>query len=284
MNNLEKLLLFVAFAFKILNPPHFIKYVFFLLLKTKQILVLSNVKISNAKIYLNLGDFIDYWIFINGLYEGSWLIKATRLIKGRVLIDIGANIGIYTLSLFRNAKYIYAFEPERENYRRLVNNLKINSITNVKTLRKAVSNQTGKSISLYINRDNKGWHSTSIPYSNDIQRVESITLDYFIEKNKIKDIGLIKIDVEGGELNVLAGSRKILKKLRPTVLIEFNKPLSRMAGHNLIQIYKLLIQYNYQSYRLIGDKLIQIKLSDVPNINNENILFIEKNKYFESLR
>ncbi len=274
MNYFERLLLVTAFVFKLLNPPHFIKFTLFLLLKNRQIKIRSLVKISNAKIDLNLGDFIDYWIFMDGLYEGKWLMKITEFVKGRTFFDIGANIGIYTLALSKIAKYIYAFEPERTNYKRLVRNLNINSIANAKAIRKALSNQNSNNLPLYIHKNNKGLHSTVIPLSNKTQIIKAVTLDHFVKVNKIKDIGLIKIDTEGGELNVLTGAQKTIRELHPPLLIELNRPLSKIAGYELIDLYRLLMKNNYKSYKLKGKLLVRIRNSYIPNIYYENLLFI----------
>lgn len=273
---LDRFLLTLAHIFKFLNLPHIFKYGLFMWLKKKQISVRSGIAISNIDVNLNLGDFIEYWTFMDGLYEKDWIIKAKELVKGKVLIDVGANIGVYPLSLFKEAKYIYAFEPEKENFTKLVHNLEINSITNILALRKAIFSSNRRGVKLHISNDDKGWHSLLINYSGGMQKVDTITLDYFIFKKRINNIGLIKIDVEGAELEVLKGSPKTLKKIHPPILVEFNRPRSELSGHNLIDIYNLIMKNDYLAFKLVNDNLVLLKNSDVPRIYNENILFTHK--------
>lgn len=269
-----KVLILLAYLFKKLKLPHILKYLLFLKLKNKDIPVKSHLKLSLAKINLNLGNFIDYWIYVDESYEEKWLKKAQKLVKGKVFIDVGSHIGIYPLSLYKTTSFIYAFEPEERNYEKLLHNLEINEIKNVKVLRKAVFCEDEKVVKLYINNNDTGWHSLSIKYSNNIQKVTSVTLDNFINKNNIKNIGLIKIDIEGGEYNAIKGLQNTLKKFHPNLLVEFNKPFSMSGGHQLIDIYKLIANNHYLCFRLINRKLIKIDESSIEKVYNENLLFI----------
>ncbi len=270
----EKPLILFAYIFKELNLPHILKYLLFIILKNKNIPIRSQIKLSSAKVDLNIGNFIDYWIYVDESYEEKWLIEAQKLVKDRVFIDVGSHIGVYPLSLYKDASFIYSFEPEEKNYKRLLHNLKINEIKNVMAMRKAVFYEDRKIVKLYISNHDSGWHSLSIQYSDNIQKVKSVSLDNFVNQNKIKDISLIKIDVEGGEYDVIQGAKNTLKKFHPSLLIEFNKPFSMLGGHKLIEIYKLIIDNHYLCFRLRNRNLIQINDLDMERIYNENLLFI----------
>lgn len=274
MHYIEKSLLVIAYISKILKLPHLLKYGLFLLIKKRQIPIRSSINISYAKMDLNLGNFIDYWIFMDGSYEGKWQMQVREFVKGKTFIDIGSNIGIYPLTLYKETKFIYAFEPEKKNYKRLLHNLKINSIKNVKAFKLALGKQVKNNATLHISKDDHGWHSLSIHYTNGIQKVNVLTLDAFIKKNNLKDIGLIKIDVEGAEYDVVRGSQNTLKKLHPNLLIEFNKPYSNLAGQKLIALYKLIIDNHYQCFRMTKAGLTQTNESYIEKIYNENLLFI----------
>jgi hypothetical protein len=125
-----------------------------------------------------------------------------------------------------------------------------------------------------VSNEDIGWHSLAIQYPGGIQTVKTITLDYFIKNNKINNIGLIKIDVEGAELDVLKGMQKTLDKLHPPVLIEFNNPRTKLAGHTLNELYDFITRYNYQAFRLKNNKLVKMKTFEIERIYNENLLFL----------
>lgn len=275
MRILNKLLVYIAHFFKFLRLPHVLKYGLFLIMKGRTIPVRARIDISGAIIDLNLGDFIEYWIFMDGLYEGAWIAKVKDFVEGKLFIDVGAHIGTYPLSLFKEAKHIFAFEPEGNNYKRLVHNLIINSISNVKVLRKAVTDQNGRA-RLYIHKVRSGWHSLHVKYSSTSEEVQTVSIDSFIERKHLGNIGLIKIDAEGAELSVLKGAEKTLRKFHPAILVEFNRPLAELTGQSLFDIYDLVFGKNYKAYRLVKNSLKSVKRSDISKVYNENILFIHK--------
>lgn len=253
---------------------HYIKIALLYTLKNHNIRVKFPINYSDAKMDLNLGYFGDFWIFAEGTYEGDWIKKVKNLVRGKTFIDVGAHIGIYSLSLFREARSIYAFEAEKKNYKRLRHHIKINSIKNVKAERKMVSDKDGVLEKLHINKENEGMHSSTVSYLNSkVQKVRSIKLDSFIKKYKIKNIGLIKIDVEGGELKALRGLSSTLKHHHPPILIEFNQGLAELSGHNLMDIYNLIIKYKYKAYRLRSNRLTGLHKKAHWEFDNENVLF-----------
>jgi len=223
--------------------------------------------------YLDLGNYIDFWVFA-GTYEREWINKARNLVRGKIFIDVGAHIGIYSLSLFREAKAIYAFEAEKKNYKRLLGHIKVNSAKNIKAYRKIVSSSNAVMGKLHIYKDNEGMHSSTVSYKGKVEKVRSMTLDSFINKNKIRNIGLIKIDVEGSELKVLMGLGNTLKKLHPAILLELNPTLARLSGHKLADIYNLMTKDKYKAYKLKNNQLMKFNLEDIPEVYNENVLFL----------
>lgn len=269
----NKIIIFIASFLRDFRFPHLVKYAFFLLIRRKQILVNSKINFSDAKIQLNLGEFIGYWIFMNGSYEEEWISYISKLVKDKVFLDIGANIGIYSLSLFKSARQTFAFEPENETYARLVNNIKVNSITNIKTVKKAVTNKKTSKLTLYINKENMGLSSLKIAYNEGKQIIQATNLDAFIKEQKITKIGLIKIDVEGSELDVLAGAPNTLSKLGPPILIELNGLILKPMGRSPMDIYKVLTKYNYRPFLLKNGKLTSLKVSDLTLDMNCNVLF-----------
>ncbi|OGM76865.1 hypothetical protein A2210_00555 [Candidatus Woesebacteria bacterium RIFOXYA1_FULL_40_18] len=256
---------------------HYVKLVLLYIFKNHDLHVRSLIDATGTKMDLNLGNFVDFWIFIDGTYEGIWINQVKKMVRRKTFIDVGAHIGIYSLSLFREAKEIFAFEAEKKNYKRLLGHIKLNSAKNVKAYRKIVSDKGKVRNKLYINEDNQGMHSSTVSYKGRVEKVSSITLDSFINKHKIRNIGLIKIDVEGAELKVLDGLRKTLRKIHPAILLEFNPTLAKLSGHKLTDIYNLMIKNKYRAYKLINKKLVKFRIEDIPQVYNENVLFLFNN-------
>jgi len=177
---------------------------------------------------------------------GETEIRDYFKLKEGIFLDVGANVGKYSViignQLGKNGK-VFAFEPEPSNLKAFKKNLKLNKLINVSIIPLACSDKKGR-LKLYLNENNSGGHSL-IEKQTHFIGVEVDTLDNLIEKYKIKKVDLIKIDVEGGEVGVLTGAKKILRKDHPKIIFEAwnEKCLNR--------IKKILNPFKYQ-IKMIG--------------------------------
>src|SRR3989344_942009 len=153
-------------------------------------------QVQGHKMYLDEDDSLRLSIF--GVYEPS----QTELIKqevkeGDTVLDIGANIGYYTLifaKLVGPRGKVYAFEPDPKNFSLLKKNIKINSYDNVVLINKAISDKTEK-IKLYFSSNNKASHTIYGSEKNtNFVTIDSIKLDDYFKTNE-QDISFVKIDV-----------------------------------------------------------------------------------------
>jgi FkbM family methyltransferase len=127
--------------------------------------------------------------------------------KNCVLLDVGANIGVFSIAAatrFPDAT-IYAFEPNPVAYSRLVRNLELNDTANVQPANRAVYS----SCSIVEFSDGSSTSLGSVIDSGTLS-VEAVTLDSVCSQKAIGHIGLIKIDVEGAEVEVLRGAQNTL--------------------------------------------------------------------------
>lgn len=164
------------------------------------------------------------------------------------VIEIGANVGIYTLffsALYRQAQ-VYAFEPSREAYSRLLKNIALNGPPkNVHTLNAAVSDATGFE-SFYepaghlvngsLRKDFASIFSRDVA-ENTVLTLEAAFLAGLFEKHRAV---LLKIDAEGSETRILKSLLPLLRTARPDVLVECLTPYEmEMNGLGLEEIYTL---------------------------------------------
>jgi FkbM family methyltransferase len=134
--------------------------------------------------------------------------------KGMTVVDIGANVGYYTLlaaKLSGNKGKVYAFEPEPDNYALLVRNIELNNYGNVTPVKMAISSRVGEA-QLYINKET-GAHGFFPDREGviGVTTVKTTSLDEYF-KGKEYPINIIKIDVEGSELAVLTGMQNIIRR------------------------------------------------------------------------
>ena len=164
-----------------------------------------------------------------GLYEPEAMQSIRRLVNaGDCCIDVGANLGYYTISLANwvgPSGLVVAFEPFPGNFAILEKNVHLNRLQNVILEPSALSDCKG-SLQLIYGAEEQFSATPSVGgYAVEGDRV-SITVptrrldDYVAGLGKAPDF--IKIDVEGAELAVLEGARRTLAAVRPTLLVEIH--------------------------------------------------------------
>ena len=163
-----------------------------------------------------------------------------------IVLDIGANIGIHSVYLARLAEKVYAFEPVSDTYKRLEETVRINHTSNVYPILSAVGNTNTTTTMQIFERGYSSWNSLGAPDSSKkpitTETVPMVTLDTWVEREHITDIGFMKIDVEGYELGVLEGATKLLSEHRVKAL---SFEVTRMQNKNPEPIFKLLHSYGY---------------------------------------
>lgn len=202
---------------------------------------------------------------LRGPYEPLLTKKFKNAVKkGDTVVDIGANIGYYTLiasKLVGKTGKVFAFEPEPKNFKILSENVKLNGRNNVVLENKAVSNATGKNILyLYSSIGNSFYQLNDSSNAKKIE-VDTIKLDNYFS-NYHRKINVVKIDVEGAEFKVFRGMRSLIRK-NPNLIIftEISQKISKVSGENLEDYFDLLVKYGFRIYD-IDDYKKEEKIAD----------------------
>lgn len=173
-----------------------------------------------------------YWL---GTYERSKCkVFAAAIAQGDVVYDVGAHVGYYTLlasKLVGARGRVYAFEPLPANLEFLEHHLKLNQITNVTVVPAAVSDATGLGrFNLASSRamghlaQSESKYATR-PLQVDARaadcelQVKTISLDDWTSRTERPLPRVIKMDIEGAELQALHGAAELLRRAFPTLLI-----------------------------------------------------------------
>lgn len=156
-------------------------------------------------------------------------------IKNGSVLDIGANIGNHTLYFLKecDAKFVYCFEPARETFEILKKNIYINDLGNRTYLINAgVGACSGKGLLKSV-EGNTGFTKLEPSENGEIQILAIDDMEF------PSKVGLVKIDVEGFEVEVLKGMTSTLKRDKPFIMIEIDKD-------NYIKVCSILENIGYQ--------------------------------------
>ncbi|WP_460189160.1 FkbM family methyltransferase [Urechidicola sp. KH5] len=174
---------------------------------------------------LHIDDWIQSQLYFLNEYEMPEIKALGRFLNdGDVFVDIGANIGLFTLNaanLVGEFGSVIAFEPFKMNWNSLKKNVLLNRYTNIKIENFAIGEKNGE-ISLFYDdsESNLGMVSFKEKGNSIKENIESITLDTYIKNHSITKVDFIKLDIEGGEFNALKGMIETLNRFKPTLLIE----------------------------------------------------------------
>lgn len=181
-------------------------------------------------------------IFNLGEPEQFAIAKSLSHQNGTVF-DIGANVGLYSLLFSKYSDQVYAFEPLPRNLKYLYEGIKNNNITNISIVPCAVSDSHG--LLKFSEGDNCAIGKIS-EFGQYV--VIGISLDQFVDAYK-QIPHLIKIDVEGAELNVLKGSSQLLHNYHPTILLSTHSELLKTQCLDYLESldYQRIIPLNSHS-------------------------------------
>ena len=183
-------------------------------------------EVMGHKLVLNLADKAHSTYLLR---DGVWETEETKLIQeslniGDIFLDIGANIGYYTIlgaHLVGRTGKVYAFEPDPSNYDLLHRNIFLNGYQDrVLTIQAALGDRSDI-VDLYLSKRNTGDHRIWRPSDEEREtiRVPLRRLDSFVFPDNIH---FVKMDTQGAELAVMGGMTKILETHRKLkMIVEF---------------------------------------------------------------
>jgi len=196
-------------------------------------------------------DFIGYVNF-GGKHNIGWNDCIDSLNGDETFFDIGAHIGLYTLpaAIKLSKGKVYAFEPATINYKILTKHIKMNSLVNVEAKNLLVGD-LDKNVKFFE-------QTTSVSPKNSIVMIDKISHYNTIYKkqvsldNHFKDLSvipdIIKIDVEGAEVLVIKGAKKLITKSKPKIYLSIHPGRINEMGQSIEELLELIDNLNYNIF------------------------------------
>lgn len=216
-------------------------------------------------------DGVALRFYNNGYYEKfTMTLWASLSCKSKTILDIGAHTGSYTIAARtanQSAKVI-SIEPHYLNFSRLALNLRANGYQPSDIYMIAASDSNDYVYFQVPKGD--GYHSsggtvakTGRNISQDGYWVNAVSLDNFLQGSTKSTLDLLKIDVEGYEVNVLKGMSKIISDIKPTIFFECITD----SNNELEEFFK---ENNYKIYYVDDKKEIIMEVENIKAIYDEN--------------
>ena len=222
------------------------------------LIVPESILITEGVVYLNRTDPVISGALTLGVYEPFETALFRQLVKpGMTILDIGANIGYYSVIAARLAGpsgRVLAFEPELVNFDLLKKNITENNFTTAEGFAIAVADHTG-TMTLHLSSNNKGNHSLVSTEAESAQFTSSIEVpvervDNVLARKNITRVDIIKIDVEGAEPLAFAGMTETLTQPDMAICMEFYPDVLYRSGSSPQELLKLILKKGFTIYEM----------------------------------
>ncbi len=167
------------------------------------------------------------------LYEPEYTIFLRKhLQSGGSILDVGAHMGLFTLQLAHLFTGGACFEPAEDTFAALVRNIRLNKLDSIAAVRSAIGSSDGEARLMIV----ESFGGTNRVDARGTMTVPMQTLDSYLARHPLSaPLSLLKIDVEGGEMDVLDGARRLLDRDRGAIAMVENSNTEAIVGffHNI---------------------------------------------------
>ena len=227
---------------------------------------------------------------LGGYYEKQQLTIYEKLATdAEVIIDAGANIGLYTTlgakSMKSNKGKVFAFEPIPDNIKLLKDNIKLNSLNALVSVVTDALGEDNRTLQLHISEKSVGNHSAGglgASGYGKVLEVQQTSIDAFKKKKSIKKVDLIKIDVEGYDGYVLKGALKTIASDHPALMVECIPKLLTRCEFDYKEFGKILFDsydycYSIDEANGIVDRIDEASFDKfLDKLNDANLVLIQR--------
>jgi FkbM family methyltransferase len=198
---------------------------------------------------LDISDLVDHFIYF-GFREDAKEKLYSFIKPGMTVLDIGTNMGVTALHFSQRVGTtgkVIGFEPDKINYDKATTNIALNNFKNIVVENIGLGNENTTMKLYLVNDENRGMNrilTSTVPYP--FIEIPVRVLDDFIKEHPLKKIDLIKIDVEGFEMNILQGATSIIKQYRPILFIELDDNNLKAHGHSAKDLISFVKAFDYE--------------------------------------
>lgn len=232
--------------------------------------------ISEPFVYLLIGENAEHDLL------NMSKILLDKLQNAHCFLDVGANIGVYSLFLakvFPTVKF-HAFEPLPSVFDRLIRNVALNQLHNVKGYNIGL-HYSKKELDMYYNPAYSGRASEADNHDmgQPTITIAATKIDDFIQHEKISQLDMIKCDTEGSELFVFQGGKTTIEKYKPIILSEMMRKWQRNHNYHPNDVIAFFEQLGYSTFVVFNIKKLKRIREITEETEERNCFFLHNQKH-----
>ncbi len=230
---------------------------------------------ERLRVRIYLGSDLSLCLFVLGAFEpNEFVFLRTALQPGMVVLDGGANEGLFSLYAARRVGprgAVLAVEPSTREFARLRANIALNRLDNVKTFDVALGSQVGEALLAVARSRHAGMNAIEAADANEspaawtssTEPVPLETIDELVARAGLDRLDLVKLDVEGSEVDALDGARATISRFRPTILLEAEEQRLASQGRTKEELVRALNELGYELW-VFDAGSAQLRLAELP--------------------
>ncbi len=214
---------------------------------------------NGVNLKLDIHDYVSHYLYFQ--FKDYGMEQLMNLVeKDYFVLDIGTNYGSTILQFARKVGKngtCFGFEPDPINFKICTENLNLNSDLKISVENIGLGDKKGTFNLVVDTESNRGGNRISTNTSGKESHTVNVeVLDQWISNKSIERLDLIKIDVEGFELNVLKGGIETLKKFKPVLFIELDDENLKLQNHSAKELIEFLENLGYSLLNAVSNKQI----------------------------
>jgi FkbM family methyltransferase len=222
---------------------------------------------------VRVGDHLGRHVYVRGEYEeATGQVIKTLLKPGDTFVDIGANVGYFTLlasDAVGPTGRVFAFEPVPTTREALLTNVQLNDAENVTCRSEAAADRDGEATFFVGPTNHRGISSLRpLEQRSEVLQVKLARLDDLLPPGRV---GMVKVDVEGAEELALRGMEGRLRNDRPDLVVEVTDSFLRQMGTTAVGLCGYLAELGYRGYIIGAKGLAPVEPETLPE--QSNVLF-----------
>lgn len=209
---------------------------------------MRNFEYKGVNLSLDIHDYVSHYLYF-GFKDRSHEVLMNLVRSGDTILDIGTNYGTTILQfgkLIGSSGRAYGFEPDPVNFSICSENLSRNNLSNVSVENIGLGRKMGEVALVVDTESNRGCNRIGVPSTDkEWHKVVIWNLDEWIEDRKVGKVDLIKIDVEGYEMEVLSGATRLLNEFAPTLFVELDDSNLGQQGSSAKELVQFLEKHRF---------------------------------------
>lgn len=194
----------------------------------------------NNGLAFHVRTLMDAWIIKETCLDEQYEQASTKLTDGWIVIDIGAGLGDFAISVAKKypQSLVYAYEPFPESFTLLQENLKLNNIQNVQAFPYAIGSEEGTLPLRCISKEPVQHTTTPSNQEGDFLQVPSITLEQIFSQLQLPFCHYLKMDCEGAEYDILFNTDiQIIQKIQH-ICLEYHNGTAEFSHTDLMAFFE----------------------------------------------